>query len=198
MPPPRSRFFPGFRVSGDPRAPRADGQYGQYGPSGTRDTTGTTSRREPRADGNQRHHGHKKASICASQQDRGHKMVPICAQPPPKTLRGHIQHTKRAHRLPDGHKSATKCAKTAAYQILHQMCQHRYLPNVPKPLPTKSATKCAKTATAVPLLKRHYLAHYFFDLRALFIERLNSRSSNITMPLSCNTCFTKLVNYEHI
>lgn len=60
-------------------------------------------------------------------------------------------------------------------------------PNVPIPLPTKSATKCDKTATAAPSLKRHYLAHYFFDLRALFIERLNSRSSNVMMPLSCTS-----------
>lgn len=29
--------------------------------------------------------------------------------------------------------------------------------------------------------------YYFFDLRALFIERLNSRSSNVIMPLSCTS-----------
>ncbi len=101
--------------------------------------------------------GHKMASFCSPAPPKtlpGHKMPLICSPTPPKTLLGHIPHTKRAHRIPDGH---------------------------------KSATKCAKTSTAVPLLKQHYLAHYFFDLRALFIERLKSRSSNIMMLLSCTS-----------
>ena len=127
MPPPRSRSFPDFRV-----------------PSPSFQTFHALP-------------GHKMPSFCSPAPKKtlpGHKMPLICAQAPQKTLHGHIPHTKRAHSLPDGH---------------------------------KSSTKCAKTAPAVPLLKQHYLAHYFFDLRAFFIERFKSRSSNIMTALSCTS-----------
>lgn len=159
--PPRSRFFPGC---GHPRAVRADGRYGhheQYGPTGTRGTTGT-----------------KRHLFVPANKIAGTKRHLFVPSHPKKHFAGTYNTQNVPTVFPMGTnplpnvtkplhtKSATKCDQTATYQIRHQMCQ---------------------TATAAPLLKRHYLAHYFFDLRALFIERLNSRSSNVMMPLSCTS-----------
>ena len=151
------------------------------GSTDTTDSTGSTGRRAPETPRAQ-----KGIYLCQPTRSRAQNGTYLCPATPKNTSRAHTTH-----------KTCPPSSRWA--QIRYQMCQNRYLPNpppnVPTPLPTKSATKCAKTAPAAPLLKRHYLAHYFFDLRALFIERLKSRSSNIKLYIYPGSAFNFFFNH---